>query len=231
MENALPHERLVNFDKRLWTLEGRLPKGPMSRNMVVYKMDDGGVLIHSCITVHDGTQRQIESLGKPKVLIVPSPLHRLDAPAYKKEYPDILVVAPKAAIAKVSEKVKVDGSCEELLPKFKIGVHAIPGLKPTELAYELALQDGGKALVVNDALMNIPHIPSPGGWLLRLIGSTGFFGMTRLGKMMLLQDKKAFRAWLEQWAADPKLKLITMSHGLAVDENVSEKIRQAAARL
>ena len=50
----------------------------------------------------------LEAYGRPAYLIVPSDKHRLDAKIWKDRYPEIQVIAPEGARAKVEETVQVD---------------------------------------------------------------------------------------------------------------------------
>jgi hypothetical protein len=199
--------------------------------MVIYKLDDGGLLLHSAIALEEPAMAELEELGTPKVLLVPNPMHRLDSAVYKERYPEITVICPAAARKKVAEKVEVDATCEEFLPKMGVTVYDMPGVKPIELCYELKLASGGKALVFTDALMNMPHLPGFDGWLMKLLGSTGSFGMTKAGKLLLLKEKAAFKNWLLERAADSELRAILVAHGASVTENCSAQLKAAAERL
>ena len=63
--------------------------------MVVYKMNNGGLLIHSAIALTETEQKKVEALGPIEVLVVPSAMHRMDAGVYKQRYPNIKVVCRK----------------------------------------------------------------------------------------------------------------------------------------
>jgi hypothetical protein len=64
-----------------------------------------------------------------------------------------------------------------------------------------------------------------------MLGSTGFFGLTTVGRMLMLQDKAALKAWLAQEAAEPDLALVCVSHGEPVIADAAKKMREAAERL
>lgn len=46
--------------------------------MVIYKMNNGGLWIHSCIAVNEVTLNAILALGNPEILLVPNGFHRID---------------------------------------------------------------------------------------------------------------------------------------------------------
>lgn len=230
-EHVFPHSDVNEVAPGLWQVTGRLPHGNLPRNMVVYRLPKtGGLLIHSGIALDDQRVKQLEALGRPEILIVPNRFHRLDAAVYKGRYPEMQVVCPHAARAYVEQKVKVDAVCEELLPDLGIRVHTPSGMKPGELCYELPVA-GGRALIVTDTLFNLPHQKGVDGFLFRILGSTGFFGLTNIGRLLMLKDKKAFKEWLVRLSALPDLKAVCVGHGNPIAQDVSEQLKAAAARL
>lgn len=228
--HVLPHGPLVPIGTRVWQVTGRLPRGNMPRNMVVHKLASGGLLIHSAIALDEPTMVKLAALGRPEVLIVPNSFHRLDAGVWKARFSSVRVLAPAAARVAVEKKVTVDATCEEALAEHGVKWHAPEGLKPSELWYELESGEG-PVLVLTDSLMNLPHGPGVDGLLMRLLGSTGFFGLTRIGRMLLLKDRAAYKAWLLRLADTPRLKGVLVAHGEAVVERAAESLRAAAGRL
>lgn len=227
-----PHGPLVRLADDLWQVTGSLPNMALPRNMVVWRHPSGGLWLHSVVALDEPTLQALVALGEPRWSVVPSGLHRMDAPWYKERFPDMQVLAPVAARKQVEEKVPVDHTCEEALPPLGVGCLTPAGLKPAELTYRLPLAGGGAALVFNDALF---HLREPvrgfGGFMLRLMGSWGYFGLTRIGRWFLLQEGAAYARWLRELAADPELRVLTVSHGLAVTEDVAGRLREAADRL
>ncbi len=229
-EHVLPHGPLQSLGPRLWYVVGKLKRGGMTRNMVVHKLASGGLLIHSAVALDDETLANLLKLGKPQILVVPCPIHRLDAGAWKEKFPTIQVLAPKAARAAVEKVVTVDGLCEDVLPNHAIACHAADGLKPFELCYEMDTGKG-KALVVTDMLFNLPHLSGIDGMIMKVIGSTGFFGMTFIGRRLMLKNRAAFKAWLIRMAETPQLAAICVGHGDMVTTQCAERLRSAASRL
>lgn len=227
--NVPPHGPLTRLAPRLWQVVGEMKNPPLPRAMTLWQMEDGGLLVHSAVNLDLGAMRALEHLGNPKVLVVPNGFHRMDAAAWKARYPELKVVAPAAVKAKVEEVVKMDED-DAHLPG--VTTHELPGCKPDEHAYEVDTGEG-KALIFTDALFNLGHRPGFGGFVLRLVGSTGFFGMSRIGRFALLKDKKAWKAWLEAQAARDDIAVVTVAHGEPIVgvAAVKEKLAAAAARL
>ncbi|MCX6111076.1 MAG: hypothetical protein NTZ90_15890 [Proteobacteria bacterium] len=226
-----PHSDLVEMQRNLWQVTGRLPRGNIPRNMVVYRLpQSGGLLIHSAVALDDQRIKKLEALGQPEILIVPNRMHRLDAAVYKERYPKIRVLCPAAAREHVAKIVAVDASCEDVLPTYGIQIHAPRGIRPGELCYELPVPDGG-VLVVTDLLFNLDHQPGLDGFIFRVIGSSGFFGITGIGRLLMLQDRLAFREWLLLMAQRTDLKAICVAHGGAITSDVANALKAAAERL
>ena len=227
-----PHDDIEQLAPNLWTVRGSLPF-PLKRHMVIYRLGDGTLLLHSAIAMSDDGMAKLDALGRPSVVIVPHGGHRMDAPFYKARYPQIRVLAPAAARAKVEDVIKVDATCEEALPALGVRVHPVPAFKNAERAYELDLQGGGKALVMSDAVANRDHPKGFGGWFFANVtgGIKGRLGVARIMRVMMMTDKAEARAGLEKLADIPGLTLLSVAHGRPVTERVSEALREAAAGL
>lgn len=235
-QHVHPHGPITRLAPDVWVVNGSLPKGPLPRTMVVHKLPaeasaKPSLLIHSAVALNEDGMKKLEMLGEPRVLIVPNRFHRMDAAVFKERYPALKVLCPAAATAKVEEKVAVDGSCEEYLPKLGVTCHSPPGIKPGELCYELNSGDGKKVLVCTDILFNLPHLPGLAGAMLKWLGSTGFFGITRLGRLMLMNDRAAFRNWLLDLSKRGDISHICVGHGEVIGSGVAEKLKAAASRL
>lgn len=225
--HVLPHGPLTQLAPRVWQVTGTLGNMALPRNMTLWRMDDGTLWVHSAIACDDVTMAEIEALGRPSVIVVPNGYHRLDCGVWKARYPDARVVCPEASRARVEQAVKVD-SLDTDVPGAV--VHTPRGVKDVEHVYEIDA-GAGQALVVCDALFNVPHQPGFGGFITRMIGSSGAFGMTRIGRFALLKDARAYRGWLEEMAEHPALAMVAVSHGDAILADAARKLKEAAARL
>lgn len=240
--HVLPHGEIEELAPNLWHVTGTLPSSMMvPREMILYRLADGSLLIHSAIALNESGMAKLESLGTPNILIVPNRIHRLDASVYKKRYPQLVVVCPAAAKPYVEQEVTVDGVAEEILPKYGITCHEPAAIRPQKLVYELTLPNG-KALIFTDILFNLnksyfqQNLPT-GNYLFQwlgtsAIGSSGFFGITGLGKQFFMTECNAYRQWLESLANNiPDLQVISVAHGSPIVTDCSARLREAAARL
>lgn len=234
--HVLPHSAIEALTPELWHITGILPGVVPPREMVLYRLPNSRLLIHSAIALDEPEMQKLEAIGTPHILIVPNRIHRIDAAIYKQRYPQLTVVCPAAAKPYVEEVVAVDGTAEDVLPGYGIVCHQPAGIYDQELVYELPLSTG-KALVFTDILFNltpaylqdtIPDRSRLFGWL----GASGFFGITRFGRWFFLADRQAYRQWLLSLADGiPDLRVISVAHGSPVTENCAERLRQAADRL
>src|SRR4051812_45930972 len=104
--------------------------------MFVYRLADGGLLLYSVIAMDDLGLAALEQLGKPTVMVVPHPMHIMDAHFYKRRYPHLRVIGSADAQARIPDLV-FDARPEDALPPLGISFHVVPGLKLTELVLEL----------------------------------------------------------------------------------------------
>ena len=162
--------------------------------------------------------REIEALGIPRFLIVPNAHHRLDLRAWKRRYPDALVLAPRGAREAAGEAVPVDGD-EHDLGDPGARLLPAPGTGKAEFALEVRRGDG-LTLIVNDIIAHIAHPEGVGAHLMaRLMG----FGVKqpavpRVAKRMLVRDAAALADQFRAWAADGSLRRIIPSHGDIIED-------------
>lgn len=225
---VLPHGPLTELAPNLWLVTGSNKSLPLPRNMVVARLPDGRLWLHSVVALGEPDMARLEALGEIAVLVVPNGGHRIDIRRYHDRYPRAKVVTPASQRAKVEEVCPVDATCEDLLPTLPgVRAQAVPGL-PAELAYEIDTP-GGTAVVVNDVLGH--GVPGSGfaGWVMSLLGTPGArLGTPRIVRLAQVKDRRAVGAWVEGLSTRPDLCLLTVSHGPAVTERVGEQLREAA---
>jgi hypothetical protein len=227
------HGPIVKLAENLWWVEGALPGTTIPRAMTVAKRADGRLVIHSAIAMGDASMRELEAFGEPAFLVVPSRLHRLDAPRFKARYPAIRVLAPKGSRAKVAEKVAVEGTYEDYPPDTDVRVEPLQGIRDVEGVMLVSSKDGA-TVVLNDTVFNLPTKPrDPVGWLMTtLFASAPGPRVSRVVKLAMIADKKALRGELERLAAIPDLQRLIVAHGaVATGRDAASALRTAAAAL
>ena len=159
-----PHGPLDPIGEDMLTVVGtiHMPLGEFPRRMTIVRLGDGRLIVYSAIALDEERMAKIEAFGRPAFLIVPSERHRLDAPAYKARYPDLTVLAPSGARAKVQEVVPVDAETADFGDE--VTWVEVPGTNGTEAALEVKGRDG-LTLVVNEIVGAIHHAGGLRGWL------------------------------------------------------------------
>jgi hypothetical protein len=226
-----PHGKLETLAPNLWLVRGS-QSFPLRRNMIVYRLPDGTLLLHSVVAMDDEGMKVLEALGRPAVMVIPHGFHRMDSGFYKRRYPDLKVACPDQGKARAEALCqKVDASPEELLKPLGIKVHTVTGATQGEFALEVDIP-GGKALVTND-IVGGPTPGEPIPFLLRLIGAPPGhrLAVARIVRWRRVKDKVAVRAWLHLMAENEAIKIITASHGPPVTSHCAEALRDAATTI
>jgi hypothetical protein len=197
--------------------------------MTVVALRNGRTAIWSPLPLREPEMERIEALGTPAILIVPGIGHRLDIRPWQRRYPSARVLCPPGARAAVEEAVPVDATYD-ILDDPTANFMTVPGVGEREAA--LLVRRGDRlTLVVNDILANVRHPHGIGAWIMaRLFG----FGvrrprMPRIGKRMFVEDSHALAAAFRDWADNPDLARIIVSHGDVITEHPRTALRQAAA--
>jgi len=229
---VLPHGALTPVDDNMLTVEGRIkmPLMDLPRRMTVVRLRDARLVIWSAIALDEPAMATLEAFGKPAFLIVPNDHHRLDAKAWKHRFPQMQVVAPEGARAKIADVVAVDTTSPDF-GDASVAFVTVPGTKGHEAALVVRTSQG-TTLVLNDLVGNIRAAPGIDGWLLRVAGFAGNDAqIPRVVKMAIVKDAADLRTQLLQWAELPSLDRIIVSHGDPIDIHPRRALRDLAASL
>lgn len=228
---VLRHGPIEKLEPNLWRVTGTVPGMSLKRVMTLARLEDGRVVIHSAIALDEPSMAEIEHWGRPAVLLVPNAYHRLDAPAYKARYPDLLVLCPRGGRAKVEEVVAVDGDYDDFEGDPSVTLQYLEGVRKAEGAMIIS-SPSGATLVFNDAVFNLPHGKGMAGFIFRYVtDSTGGPKVTRVFRWLALKDKGAFKNHLAQLAETPDLVRIIVSHHRTITDRPAEVLRELAAAL
>jgi hypothetical protein len=227
--HVMPHGELTQYAENLWTIEGDVPDMPLKRRMTLVKRANGGLVVHSALALEDALMEKIDAWGAVDTIVVPNGWHRLDAPTFKKRYPDAKIVCPGGSRKKVEEVVAVDADYESCQSDDTVRFEHLDGTKDGEGVLSVRSKDG-ITLVFNDVLFNVPHLPGGQGFVLKLLGSTGGPKVTRIGKLFVVRNKRALRAHLERLATADVVRLIP-GHGDVIDSDAPAVLRSVATAL
>jgi hypothetical protein len=230
---VLPHGPLVEVDEGILTVPGEIvmPLGRFPRRMTVIALAGCGTAIYSAIALGDAEMARIERMGKPRILIVPSDAHRMDAPIWKQRYPDLRILTPPGAEDKVAELIPVD-STSDILNDPAVAWSIVPGTGGHEGA--LVVRRGGRVTIVcNDVIGNVAH---PHGIGAQIMGRLMGFGVSepqvpRVIKHRIVDDPKALAGQFRAWADEPGLARVIVSHGDVIEENARQALIALADKL
>lgn len=226
VERRRPHSSIEQLASNLWRVTAPVPRMFIDRQMVIARDHRARLLIHSCITLDAPEQALVERLGEPTWLVVPNGYHRLDAAAYKRLYPRLLVVAPIGSSSRVSEVVPVDMTYEEFGDVGSIALeHA-----PWDAAKEGVLHvhsDDGRTLVFNDLLF-VPPQDGISGAVYRALRQGP--QVSWLARQLFVPDRKALRTWLLRLTEIENLRRLIPAHGEPIAANAREILAAVARR-
>ena len=229
---VLPHGELTQIDDNILTVVGQISMavGPLPRRMTIIRLADRRLVIFSAIALREEEMRRVEDFGAPAFLIVPNEIHRMDAKIWKDRYPNMRVVTPEGARAKVEEIVAVDSTTGNFSDP-NVAFSAVPGT----LEHEAALQITGihgTTLVLNDLVGNIRDATGFSGWFLRMMKFAGDEPhIPTPVRWKLVSSKAELRGQLLEWAAISGLKRILVSHGAIIDAGPRDVLRNLANSL
>jgi hypothetical protein len=225
---VLPHGKLTRVGERILTVVGELkmPLLELPRRMTVVRLMSGDLVIFSAIALQEQDMAKLEAFGRPAFLIVPSVRHRLDAPGYKRRYPNLNVIGPRNGAEKISEVVRVDTST----PDF-----GDPTVRYVEIAADSALEvdaADGLTIIVNDLIGDIHDQSGLGGWLLKVMGFAGDDPHVPAPvKLALGKHKSEVAQQFRRWADRADLQRIIVSHGETIEGDARDALRKLAASI
>lgn len=227
---VLPHDPLTRLEDNLWAVSGALPRGSLNRRMCIVRLGDGRLVFHNAVPLREEVMEELETLGRPAILIVPNRAHRLDVHAWKHRFRQLLVVCPPEARAPVSKIVPVDGDWRALPRDPALEVVPLGGSRWGEAA--LVVRSAGRtSLLFADTVMNLPHRSGVDGLVLRLLGSSGGPKVTPVARLLTVRDAGALAADLERLARTVGLVRLVPSHGDVIGDDAAAVLRRVAARL
>lgn len=214
----------------LWIVRGEVPGMPLSRFMVVARMEDGRLLVHNPVALSPADMERLDAWGEVGYIVVPNAMHRLDAKPFAQRYPDAEVVCPAAARAKVEQVVPVDLTYEQFEGDSVVSLRHAAGVGDKEGVLTVS-DEHGKTLVFTDMLFNVEHLSGFLGLVFRVLGSTGGPRVTWLYRTFVVKDQELLRGFLLRLAATEGLVRLVPGHGSVITEAPTQTLAAVAEQL
>lgn len=227
---VLKHGPIERLAENLWRVSGSVPGMSLRRTMTAVRLANGRLVLHNAIALHENEMKQVESWGKLAYLVVPNGIHRLDAPAYKKRFPGLVVLAPRGARDKVQEVVTVDAVYEDFPEDETLRFEPLHGIDDVEGAMFVQSPDG-VTIVLSDIVFNMDRKRDPLGFFFTtLLGSAPGPRISRLARWKMVKDAAALKEDLTRFAATPRLTRLIVAHEKVASGPAAAAALAAAAR-
>jgi hypothetical protein len=227
-------QRLKEHAPGIWTAVGQadkemprfLKKYDFSTRMTVIKLTDGGLFLHSPIGLDSGLRAELGGLGEVRAIVAPNRFHHLYAGDACAVYPNAKLYGALGLPVKRKDLNFAGMLGDEPRPEWRgdIEQHTVRGMPM--LNEVVFFHPGSRTVIFTDLVFNIPQdrlwgIPI----VTRLLGVSGHFGPSRLGRW-LIRDKDAARAALGtimRWDFDR----VILAHGDVIESGGHKKVRDA----
>jgi hypothetical protein len=198
--------------------------------MTVIRLAGGRTVIWSAIALDEPSMARIEAMGRPAVMIVPNPGHRLDSKIWKQRYPDIQVLAPPGGKEGIEEAVPVDAT-HDILGDPDASFIVVAGTEDMESALQVK-RASGTTLIANDI---IGHVTHPHGIGANIMARAFNYGVHEPAipstVKRFIKDPAALARQMRRWADIPDLKRIIVSHGDPITDDPAGHLRRLAEKL
>ncbi|MEN9578935.1 MAG: hypothetical protein RJA70_1944 [Pseudomonadota bacterium] len=215
------------------THELRLIPGVMfPTRMVIAKLPDGGLWVHSPVALTEALTNEVLALGPVRFLIAPNSFHHLHIQPWAKRFPEAQVWVSPALLKK-----RPDLSSSFLLSQLSdseaqarwSGTIRSFGLPQTSTGEHVFLHEPSRSLLVTDLVFNVVHHER---WLTRQVfRATGTYGKLAQSRAWRysVKEKAPFAQKLREVLAT-KPELLVPAHGEVLDHNVEENLTAALGR-
>jgi hypothetical protein len=223
---------IVQIENNLFTMDGQLSKNPIGRRLIVIRLSNNELVVHSPIYLEHAIKSKLDSLGKLTTILVPNKWHTLDVKKVHDQYPHSKIFVSDGLQKELSKRLPIHGTYEEdwTAPlSDELDVFSIEGLYNPEVVF---FHKASKTLIAADVFFNFNHNDFSGFTsLLMLLNKATRFGTTRFYKWSMVKDKSLFKASLadilKKWTIDK----IIVCHGHIIHTNGMIKIQNAISNL
>jgi len=185
----------IQIENNLFTMDGQLSKNPIGRRMIVIRLSNNELVVHSPIYLEGAIKSELDSLGELTTILVPNKRHTLEVKKVHAQYPHSKIFVSDGLQKEFSKRFPIYGTYEEdwIVPlSDELDVFSIEGLHNPEVVF---FHKESKTLIVADVFFNFNHNDFSGFTRpLMLLNKATQFGTTLLYKWSMVKDKSLFKA-------------------------------------
>lgn len=206
---------MKNIGENIWIFERpfKLFGAEFGNRMTIFKLADGGLLLHSPVALDTALKDQISTFGPVTYIVTPNAFHGLFVDEWLAAFPDARHLSAKANGQNRSAPL-TSVTLAELSPEIEaVQIAGIPKLNETAFFHK-----SSRTLILTDLAFNIDKDVSLWSRLFfSLNGAYGKFGPSRLMRSMV-EDPAALKTSLLkifEW----EFEQIVISHGMVVERH------------
>lgn len=198
--------------------------------MTVMRLADGSLLLHSPVELDVALRRELDALGPVRYAVAPSRVHHLHAGEVARAYPGARLWVAPGLPRKRPDLEFAAVLDDEAPPEWRGQVEQV-FFRGRPFENEVVfLHRPSRTLLMCDLVFNFgPSAPALTRALVRLIGSYGRFGPSKLDPL-LIRDRRAARESLERilaWDFDR----VVVAHGDVLESGGRDALRAGYAWL
>jgi hypothetical protein len=221
-----PHGPIEKHEANLWTVQGRLPGGPVTRRMSIVRRSDGSLVFYHPVPLEERALAEVLAWGRPAQLVVAHAAHGIDATPFAKKL-GIGIYGPRADEARLRARFTLAGFLEDLPRDPDVSFESVEGSRYGE-PVEIVRSGGKVSLVFSDAIQ--AHGDAPPA-IFRLIGFKGPPRVVPMFRLFFTRDRAELKAYLARLAELPGLARLVPCHGYIEEQDAAGALRRAAAAL
>ena len=186
-------------------------------NALALSVEGGIVVVSPPFGAEEAVYKDLEARGPIKALLAPNAMHSMGLAPWKARYPDAPIFAPVQSIPRLSKTTKLEGirplSEAGKLVGERVELLDMPHYKTGEALVRWKV-GGSWAWYMTDVAFNMPELPKgPFGWVMKWTKSGPGFRRNALAGFLMVKDKKALYAWIQEQAEKTPPALVLPCHG------------------
>jgi hypothetical protein len=230
----LPTHTLKPAGENIWIVDGPVISFygmPFTTRMVVVKLADDELLIHSPINLTDNLKTQLDSLGEVKYLISPNKIHYWYIQDFQKSYPEAVTFASDGVqerSKKAGKNIRWDQELKDLQSDYFEDLEIIPMSGNRFMTEYTFFHFPSKTWIVTDIIENFEAKKiNPFFRIIAFLGGalSPNGGTTRDQQMLFSGNHNLLRKNIER-VKELKPTQIIMAHGKVLDERVDDELER-----